>query len=384
MYSSEYTSGFSGPAASHLAAPRSPRHEGSVGQAPSLSLPTLFKTVILASTMGRFPLTLSRFINQKQAARLGATGEFASLLAQIGLVGKLIAQDLRRAGLIDILGTTGEINVQGETVKKLDEIANETFLKVFHHSGLVCALASEEMEKPILLQENWPQAKYMLLFDPLDGSSNTDCNMPLGAIFSVVKSERNDRTPTEDDLVRKGTEQVASGYLLYGSSTMLVYTVGQGVHGFTLEPGIGEYLLSHEQIRIPARGKVYGVNEGNYHKWTTGTKKYVEYLKTPDKATGRPYSVRYSGCLVADVHRILLGGGIYLYPGELDKPEGKLRLLYEANPLAWVVEQAGGRASTGTMRILDVEAKQLHQRVPLVIGSANDVLDAEEFIQARR
>ena len=384
MYSSKYTTGFSGPAASYLAAPRSPRHEGSVGQAPSLSLPTLLKTVILTSTMGRFPLTLSRFINQKQAARLGATGEFASLLAQIGLVGKLIAQDLRRAGLIDILGTTGEINVQGETVKKLDEIANETFLKVFRHSGLVCALASEEMEKPILLQENWPQAKYMLLFDPLDGSSNTDCNMPLGAIFSVVKSERNDRTPTEDDIVRKGTEQVASGYLLYGSSTMLVYTVGQGVYGFTLEPGIGEYLLSHEQIRIPARGKVYGVNEGNYHKWTTGTKKYVEYLKTPDKATGRPYSVRYSGCLVADVHRILLGGGIYLYPGELDKPEGKLRLLYEANPLAWVVEQAGGRASTGTMRILDVEAKQLHQRVPLIIGSANDVRDAEEFIQGRR
>jgi len=384
MYSSEYTSGFSGPAASHLAAPPSPRHEGSVGQAPSLSLPALFKTVILASTMGRFPLTLTRFINQKQAAHPGAAGEFASLLAQIGLVGKLIAQDLRRAGLINILGTTGEINVQGETVKKLDEIANETFLKLFHHSGLVCALASEEMEKPILLQENWPQAKYMLLFDPLDGSSNTDCNMPLGAIFSVVKSERKDRMPTEDDLVRKGSEQVAAGYLFYWSSTMLVYTVGQGVHGFTLEPGIGEYLLSHEQIRIPARGKVYGVNEGNYHKWTTGTKKYVEYLKTPDKATGRPYSVRYSGCLVGDVHRILLGGGIYLYPGELYKPEGKLRLLYEANPLAWVVEQAGGRASTGTMRILDVEAKQLHQRVPLVIGSANDVRDAEEFIQGRR
>ena len=196
-------------------------------------------------------------------------------------MGKLIAQDLRRAGLINILGTTGEINVQGETVKKLDEIANKTFLKVFHQSGLVCALASEEMEKPVLLPENWPQAKYMLLFDPLDGSSNTDCNMPLGAIFSVVKSERNDRMPTEDDLVRKGTEQVAAGYLLYGSSTMLVYTVGQGVHGFTLEPGIGEYLLSHEQIRIPARGKVYGVNEGNYHKWTTGTKKYVDILKDP-------------------------------------------------------------------------------------------------------
>ena len=333
--------------------------------------------------MGQFPLTLSRFIFQKQAAHPGATEEFSSLLTQIGLVGKLIAQDLRRAGLINILGTTGEINVQGETVKRLDEIANETFLKAFHQSGLVCALASEEMEKPVLLPENWPQAKYMLLFDPLDGSSNTDCNLPLGAIFSVLKCKSKDRMPTEDDLVRKGTEQVAAGYLLYGSSTMLVYTVGQGVHGFTLEPSIGEYLLSHEQIRMPARGKVYGVNEGNYHKWTTGTKKYVDYLKVTDKATGRPYSERYSGCLVADVHRILLGGGIYLYPGELNKPEGKLRLLYEANPLAWVVEQAGGRASTGTMRILDVEAKQLHQRVPLIIGSADDVRDAEHHIQGQ-
>jgi len=334
--------------------------------------------------MGHFPLTLSRFIAQKQASYPGATGAFSSLLVQIGLVGKLIAQDLRCAGLIDILGTTGVINVQGETVKKLDEIANETFLKAFHQSGLVCALASEEMEKPVLLPDNWPQAQYLLLFDPLDGSSNTDCNMPLGAIFSVLKSERKDPMPTEDDLVREGTEQVAAGYLLFGSSTMLVYTVGQGVHGFTLEPGIGEYLLSHEQIRIPARGKIYGVNEGNYHKWTAGTKKYVDDLKVPNKNAGKPYSVRYSGCLVADVHRILLGGGIYLYPGELDKPEGKLRLLYEANPLAWVVEQAGGKASTGTMRILDVEAKQLHQRVPLIIGSAEDVRDAEEFIQGRR
>jgi fructose-1,6-bisphosphatase I len=334
--------------------------------------------------MGQIPLTLSRFIIQKQTAYPGDAGEISGLLSQIGLVGKLIAQDLRRAGLIDILGTTGGMNVQGETVKKLDEIANETFLKAFHHSELVCALASEEMEKPVLLPENWPQAKYMLLFDPLDGSSNTDCNMPLGAIFSVLKSKRKDRMPTEDELVRKGTEQVAAGYLLYGSSTMLVYTVGQGVHGFTLEPGIGEYLLSHERIRMPARGKVYGANEGNSHKWTTGMKKYMDYLKIPDTATGRPYSGRYSACLVADVHRILLGGGIYLYPSELDKPEGKLRLLYEANPLAWVVEQAGGRASTGIMRIIDVEAKRLHQRVPLIIGSADDVLEAEEFIQGRR
>jgi fructose-1,6-bisphosphatase I len=348
-------------------------------------LPALPKTVILAFIiMGQFPLTLSRFIAKEPGTHPGNSGELTGLLTQIGLVGKLIAQDLRRAGLIDILGSTGEVNVQGEAVKKLDEIANETFMAAFRQSGLVCAIASEEMEKPVLLPENWPQAKYMLLFDPLDGSSNTDCNMPLGTIFSVVKATRNDRIPTEDDLIRKGTEQVASGYLFYGSSTMLVYTVGQGAHGFTLEPGIGEYLLSHEQISIPARGKVYAANEGNYHKWPGGTKRYFDYLKVKDTATGRPYSGRYSGCLVADVHRMLLGGGIYLYPGELDKPEGKLRLLYEANPLAWVVEQAGGKASTGTMRILDMEAKHIHQRVPLLIGSANDVREAEEFIQGNR
>jgi fructose-1,6-bisphosphatase I len=334
--------------------------------------------------MSQFPLTLSRFIAQKQTVDHEAGCGLARLLGQIGLVGKLIAQDLRRAGLIDILGTTSEVNIQGETVKKLDAIANETFLKAFHQSEHVCALASEEMEKPVLLPENWPQAQYMLLFDPLDGSSNTDCNMPLGTIFSVVKSKRKDRMPTMDELVCNGTKQVAAGYLLYGASTMLVYTIGQGVHGFTLEPGIGEYLLSHEQIHIPDRGKIYAVNEGNYHQWPEGTKKYVDYLKIKDSATGRPYSGRYSGCLVADVHRILLGGGVYLYPGELNKPEGKLRLLYEGNPLAWLMEQAGGKASTGGMRILDVEAKQLHQRVPLVIGSANDVRDAEEFIQGKR
>lgn len=333
--------------------------------------------------MGQFPLTLGRFIVHNQDSHQGATEEFSSLLTQIGLVGKLIAQELRRAGLINILGTTGETNVQGEMVKKLDVIANDTFVKVFQHSGYVCALASEEMEKPISIPGNWPHGKYMLLFDPLDGSSNTDCNMPLGAIFSILKYDRTDRLPGEEELVRKGAEQVAAGYLLYGSSTMLVYTVGQGVYGFTLEPGIGEYLLSHKEIRIPEKGKIYAVNEGNYQKWPTGTKKYLDSLKVIDKASGRPYTGRYSGCLVADVHRILLGGGIYLYPGEVDKPEGKLRLLYEANPLALVVERAGGKATTGTTRILEVEAKKLHQRVPLIIGSRRDVEQAEAFIQGR-
>ena len=333
--------------------------------------------------MGQFPLTLGRFIIRSQTQHPGATGEFSGLLSQIGLVGKVIAHDLRRAGLINILGTTGATNVQGETVKKLDEIANDTFLRAFQQQGLVCALASEEMEQVVSLPENWPQGKYMLLFDPLDGSSNTDCNMPLGAIFSILRYENTDRPPTERDLLKNGLEQVAAGYLLFGSSTMLVYTAGHGVHGFTLEPSIGEYLLSHEQIRIPDRGKVYATNEGNYHKWTPGMQKYVDYLKISDKATGRPYSGRYSGCLVADVHRVLLGGGVYFYPGEVDKPEGKLRLMYEGNPLAMVVEQAGGRASTGTMRILEVEPKKLHQRVPLIIGSKQDVETIEAFIQGR-
>jgi fructose-1,6-bisphosphatase I len=224
----------------------------------------------------------------------------------------------------------------------------------------------------------------MLLFDPLDGSSNTDVNMPLGAIFSVHRHDGTGGLPSESELIRKGSEQVAAGYLMYGSSTMLVFTAGQGVHGFTLDPGVGEYLLSHENIRVPAKGEVYAANEGNYQKWPAGTRCYFDYLKAQDKATGRPYSARYSGCLVADVHRVLLDGGIYLYPGEMDKPEGKLRLLYEANPLAMVVEQAGGRASTGTQDILSIKPTALHQRVPLLIGSRDDVTLAEEFIQERR
>ena len=333
--------------------------------------------------MGKFPVTLSRFIIEQQAGYPEATGEFSVLLTQIGLVGKLIARDLRRAGLLDILGMTGDTNVQGESVKKLDQIANDTFLRTFEHSGLVTILASEEMEKPKPLPQYWPKGKYMLLFDPLDGSSNTDVNMPLGAIFSVLKHDDKGVMPGEAQLLRKGAEQVTAGYLLYGASTMLVFTVGQGVHGFTLEPSIGEYILSHERIRIPARGKVYAVNEGNYHKWPAETQQYLDRLKMTDKATGRPYSGRYSGCLVADVHRMLLSGGIYLYPGEKDRPEGKLRLLYEANPLALVVEQAGGKATTGTTRILDVQPTALHQRVPLLIGSPEDVNEAEACIQGR-
>ena len=332
--------------------------------------------------MAQQALTLAQSISLNQPIFPGGASALTGLLSQIGLVGKYLAHDLRRAALLDILGTTGTVNVQGEAVKKLDEIANETFVRLLQQNGQICALASEEIEKPIILPRSGAQASYIVLFDPLDGSSNTDVNMPLGSIFSIVMNQRPDDGLRDSDLVQKGTEQVAAGYLLFGTSTMLVFTAGQGVQGFTLDPECGEYLLSHKAITMPARGKVYAANEGNYHKWPRGTQQYFDYLKAKDQATGRPYSGRYSGCLVADVHRILLGGGgIYLYPGELDKPEGKLRLLYEANPLAWVVEQAGGRASTGTMRILDVEAKQLHQRVPLIIGSIDDVLDAERHLQ---
>ena len=332
--------------------------------------------------MGAFPMTLTRFILEKQAAYPGATGELSSLMAQIGLAGRMIARDLRRAGLLNILGYTGDTNVQGESVKKLDDIANDTFVRVFeHNSWLVCAVASEEMEKPVQLPANWTGGKYALVFDPLDGSSNTDVNMPLGSIFSVLRYEVQVGLPVESTMLRKGREQVAAGYLMYGSSTMLVYTAGEGVHGFTLDPEVGEFILSHENIRMPAKGKVYAVNEGNYGKWPSGVRKFVEYLKAKDKATGGPYSTRYSGCLAADVHRILLGGGIYLYPGEVEKPEGKLRLLYEANPLAMVVEKAGGRASTGTMSIMDVDPHSIHQRVPLFIGSREEVEQAERHIR---
>jgi fructose-1,6-bisphosphatase I len=326
--------------------------------------------------------TLTRVIVETGAGLQERTGEFAALLAHIGLAGKMIARDLRRAGLIDITGVTGETNIQGEAVKKLDAIANETLVDVFRNSGLVCAVASEEMEQPLYLSEN--QGKYILLFDPLDGSSNTDVNMPMGTIFSVLRYEGRNATPSDSDLIREGSQQQAAGYLLYGPSTMLVVTAGRGVQGFTLDSSIGEYLLSHDGIRIPARGSVYSTNEGNAQKWTAGARKFLDYVKEPDKATGRPYTLRYTGCLVADVHRLLLGGGIYLYPAETDKPEGKLRLLYEANPLAMVVEQAGGRASTGTQRIMTTGAKALHQRVPLLIGSQDDVSTAEAFIQGKR
>jgi fructose-1,6-bisphosphatase I len=332
--------------------------------------------------MAQLPLHLEQFLSTRQPALSGEGKALTALFTAIGLVGKTLARDLRVAGLLNILGTTGETNVQGETVKKLDDIANGMFVKVLQQGGVASALASEEMEKPVMVSHQGKQAPFMVLFDPLDGSSNTDVNMPLGSIFSIVSTRSAHQPPEEPDLLQKGTEQVAAGYILFGPSTMLVFTAGHGTHGFTLDPGVGDYLLSHESMKIPARGKVYATNEGNYHRWPAGTKRYIDSLKKLDKPTRRPYSGRYSGCLVADIHRILLGGGIYLYPGEVDKPEGKLRLLYEASPMAMIVEQAGGLASTGAKRILDVEPRTLHQRVPLIIGSQDDVNEAVACMQS--
>ncbi|MER3423279.1 MAG: fructose-bisphosphatase class I, partial [Nitrospiraceae bacterium] len=277
---------------------------------------------------------------------------------------KMIAGDIRRAGLIDILGVTGETNIQGEVVQKLDQRANETFVRVFESfGGGVKAVVSEEMEKPwevgghmTVQNRDW---KYGVFIDPLDGSSNVDANLTVGSIFSVHRVRDRIGVDLTAELLKPGAEQVAAGYVLYGPSTLLVYTAGAGVYQFTLEPGIGEFLLSGSRLRMPAHGKVYSTNEGNYPKWPRGVQRFIDYLHEKDPAGRRPYSARYSGCLVADVHRFLSGGGVYLYPAEADKAQGKLRLMYEAAPLAFIVEQAGGDASTGTQRISEIRPTML-------------------------
>jgi fructose-1,6-bisphosphatase I len=339
--------------------------------------------------MAQQPVTLTRHILEKQADHPGASGEFSIIMAQIALAAKIIARDMSLAGLIDVLGRTGETNVQGETVQKLDRMANDTFVRVFeYHGGLVRSLVSEEMDKPLFvgppLRGDGLQGKYALFFDPLDGSSNVDCNVSVGSIFSMHRVAEPSMLDSEVNLLKTGSEQVAAGYVLYGPSTVLVYSYGQGVHQFTLDAGIGEFVLSASRLQMPPRGKVYSVNEGNYQKWPAGTQRFIDHLTEKDPATGRPYSSRYSGCLVADVHRLLSSGGVYLYPAETAKAEGKLRLMYEAAPLAYIVEQAGGSASTGTQRILDIRPGTVHQRVPLIIGSREDVKLAEDFIQGRR
>src|SRR5437870_1935039 len=305
-----------------------------------------------------------------------ATGDFTALLTTLTLAAKIISREVNKAGLVKILGDTGEINVQGEAVQKLDEFAQQTICHAMGHNGHLCVMASEESENIIPIPDGSKKGKYVLMFDPLDGSSNIDVNASIGTIFSIHRRVTNHAPDGRlEDCLQKGIDQIAAGYFIYGSSTMMVYTTGHGVHGFTLDPSLGEFLLSHENIRTPSRGRIYSINEGNSHFWDSGTRRYVEYVKEDQKDRGHPYSLRYIGSLVADFHRNLLKGGIFLYPG----PKGKLRLLYEASPLAMIVEQAGGAASTGERRILDVQPTSLHQRVPLIIVSREYVAEYNQF-----
>ena len=320
--------------------------------------------------------TLDRFLLETQRAFPDAKGEFTQLFQQLALAGKIIASRVNQAGLAGLLGHTGKVNVQGETVQKLDEFANDTLIRAIEGGGQVCLMASEENEDPIPIPTRYPKGKYVLMFDPLDGSTNIDVNISIGTIFSVHKRLDDNDEPGLADCLQAGRTQLAAGYIIYGSSCMFVFTTGHGVHGFTLDPTVGEFFLSHPNIKMPERGKIYSVNEGNETQWEDDVRGWVDWLKTPDKATGRPYSGRYIGTLVADFHRTLMKGGIFAYPADKKNKNGKLRLLYEAAPMALLAQQAGGMATTGKQAVLDVQPTELHQRVPLFIGSKLDVEDA--------
>lgn len=335
-----------------------------------------------------FGITVSRHIIDSQRLHPQATGELSGLLNELIVAAKTISAEVNMAGLADILGMSGDTNVQGEHVQKLDEFANNTIKRRMARCGYVCTMTSEEDADAIPVVEGY-EGKYTLAFDPLDGSSNIDVNVSIGTIFSIHRRRTPDGGPGDDsDLLQRGREQVAAGYIIYGSSTMLVFSTGDGVHGFTLDPSVGEFFLSHPDIRIPERSKYFSINEGNFCYWDEPVRRYLEYLKVVDKASGRPYSARYIGSLVADFHRNLIAGGIFLYPSDHKnpaKPHGKLRLLYEAAPLAFLAEQAGGRAITDDGRtILDIEPEELHQRVPLIIGSTHDVELFAEFLAGER
>lgn len=326
-------------------------------------------------------MTLERHIIEGERKHPEATGELSRLLSDLSIAIKVISSEVNRAGLVDVLGLTGEENVHGEQVKKLDVYAHEMLIKAMDHGGHLCIMASEEEEDIIHIPPQHLIGKYVLLFDPLDGSSNIDANVSIGTIFSIYKRVSPDGAPgTLADCLQRGFKQVAAGYAIYGSSTILVYSTGDGVHGFTLEPTIGEFILSHEDIRIPKIGKIYSINEGNYLYWHPGLKKYIKYLQEEDKATNRPYSTRYIGSMVADVHRTLLYGGIFMYPADSRNPNGKLRLMYECNPMAYIIEAAGGRATNGVKRLLEIQPEKLHQRVPIFIGSEENVKLVEEFM----
>ena len=328
--------------------------------------------------------TLNEFILKNQADFPFATGELSRLLNDIAVASKIVSRDVRKAGLVDhILGAQGEKNIQGEEQQKLDVIADNAFIKAFELGGEVCGISSEENDDFVAFEnEISKNGKYVVLFDPLDGSSNIDVNVSIGTIFSIYRRISPVGTiATLEDMLQCGTEQVAAGYVLYGSSTMLVYTTGKGVNGFTLDPSIGEYCLSHPNMIMPKNGRLYAMNEGNINECEEGLKHYISYCQSRENQTGMPYSGRYIGSLVADFHRNLIKGGIYIYPDVLSAPEGKLRLLYECNPLAFIAEQAGGLATTGRHRILEIQPSRLHQRVPYFVGSKDMVEKAMSYLK---
>lgn len=321
--------------------------------------------------------TLSRHVLQHLNSFSADAQDLSAIMSRIALAGKLISRRLSRAGLMaGVLGFTGETNIQGESVKKMDVYANEVFISVFKQSGLVCRLASEEMDKPYYIPENCPIGRYTLLYDPIDGSSNVDIDLSVGSIFAIRQQEGEDLDGEAKDLLQDGSKQIAAGYILYGPATVLVYTMGQGVHSFFLDPSLGEFILAQENIKIPDHGSVYSVNEGNFWQWNDSLRDYIRYVHRHEGYTGR-----YSGALVGDIHRILMQGGVFLYPGSTDKPEGKLRLLYETAPIAFIIEQAGGKASDGFTRILDIVPQKIHQRSPAILGSKKDVELVESFIK---
>lgn len=329
-------------------------------------------------------MTIQRHIAEMERSHPEASGEFSTLLRNLALAAKIVSREVRRAGLVNILGRASFTNVHGEDVKKLDLFANQMIINAMESGGQLCVMASEENETIIPIPKEFPCGHYVMLFDPLDGSSNIDVNVTIGTIFSIYRRVTENGRGTVEDVVQPGYKQVAAGYIMYGSSTIMVFTTGEGVHGFTLDPTIGSFLLSHPHITIPKRGSYYSTNEGSRMLWDPGFRRYIEHLQTPDQAAGRPYKARYVGSMIADVHRTLLYGGVFTYPADSANPSGKLRLMYEANPMAFIVEQAGGLASDGHRRILDIVPTDIHQRTPVLLGSEEDVREAEAFIAGTR
>ena len=332
-------------------------------------------------------IALNEFIIQQQQTDYPAAGgNFSRLLHHIGIAAKKVNREVNKAGLIDILGKAGTENVQGEEQQKLDIYANETFMAELQASGEGCGIASEENEDLTTFHEGLcSTAKYIVCMDPLDGSSNIDVNVSVGTIFSIYRRKSPIGTPaTREDFLQKGTDMVAAGYVIYGSSTVLVYTAGNGVNGFTLDPSIGEFCLSHPNIKTPRSGKIYSINEGYYEKFPMGVKKYIKYCQEKDTATNRPYTSRYIGSLVADFHRNMLKGGLFIYPPTDSHPNGKLRLLYECNPIAFIAEQAGGAAFSDSRRTLDLQPETIHQRVPFYVGSPEMVSKLQEFLKVAK